>query len=518
MDTLESRPLPETEEGYLPFWSPDSRSIGFFARASLMRMDLAGGPVRTLCPAEVGRGGSWGTRGVILYAHARGAGLKRIPAAGGPPSDVLQENVAGDGVTYTAPHFLPDGNSFLYRARSLSGSVDAVLLSSLDAPTEQRQLLASASAAVYAPRQRTGWFGNSPGHVIFVQGGSVMAQTFDVSSRELLRDPFVLATQSRNTVGMAALSASTNGTVVYESGQGGVSLVWRERNGSQVEAFSSSGSGLGSPSLSPDGTRIAYGRLETANNWDIWVKDRARGTDSRFTVKPGADIYAVWSATGEDIVYSSVTGLNLQLYRRSASGAGEPEKLTDLQTSPRPTDWSSDGQFVLFHTGGQFDLMAMQISGEKKIFPVVATPFTEMQGRFSPGGQGPPKWFAYVSDESGTQQVYVQAFVPGSPASGARTQISTNGGTEPRWRRDGKELYYLSFDGKMIAVPVKPDGTRFEAGTPVSLFATTARPFAPGGWSYDVSRDGQRFLLLEPGSSQSDPITVIVNWEAALKQ
>jgi Tol biopolymer transport system component len=271
----------------------------------------------------------------------------------------------------------------------------------------------------------------------------------------------------------------------------------------------------GSPSLSPDGRRLSFGH-EEGGNLDIWIHDLGRATRTRLTFDPSLDAYSVWSPGGEELLYYSDNSQTL--YKKKSNGGGEAEVFLAAGLLPGlASDWSKDGKFILLNRAGDFFALAM--TAERKPVPLLNTPFTELHGRFSPSKSGPPKWFAYDSDESGARQVFVQPFSPGQPASGARSLISTNGGSEPRWRADGKELYYLSPDRRLMAVSVKADGPVFEAGPPVPLFETTARPLANLGWSYDVTPDGQRFILMEPATETSTaPIVVVVNWQAGLKR
>ena len=366
------------------------------------------------------------------------------------------------------------------------------------------------------------WWSSGHGHVLFVHDGTLMAQPIDAKGLAPVGDAFPVAesvTYQGSGLHKAEYTISANGMLVYRSATGMrmSGCCGATSRGKEIGSLGA-GSDVYAPRLSLDGKRVAFSRRDGSNT-DIWVAELEGNTTTRFTFDPGYDSYPVWSPDGASIAFSSAAAGPLNLYRKSSSGAGNPERLTNSPLTQYAVDWSGDGRFLMYVEVGQetgFDLMVLPMSAGEKPFVFLRTKFQETQGSFSPGA---PRWIAYASDESGVLEIYVQAFTPGQPATGARWQVSSGGGREPRWRGDGKELYYLSLDGKVMAVSVRTDGAAFQYSAPKVLFTlfTLAQGFTYG--TYHVTRDGRRFLFVEPAAeAESQPLTLVTNWLAAAKR
>ena len=514
MDDGQERPLPGTERARHPFWSPDSRFVGFFADGKLKKIDVNGGPAQTLCNAPNERGAAWNTEGIILFGSL-GAGIQRVSAAGGPPVPVTHPP-SGGGVSHMWPSFLPDGKQFLYS--NLSGSIEqkGVYATSLDAPDAAKRLIPQLSNAVYAPaRPSSGLLSSDKGYLLFHREGALIAQRFLPGRLELIGESLPIAERvSISPAGMSAdFSVSRDGTLIYAAGAGSqYQLTWRDRSGRKLGTVGEPGA-VNFPALSRDGKRLAFRRIDATGNYDIWIAELSRSTTTRFTFETTIDSFPAWSPDGSWLAFSSSTAGSFTIKRKPASGAGEPEALID---GSYLSEWSPDGRYLLLYDSSQngFDIHLLPLTGERKRRTLVGSKFNETHPRLSSDG----RWVAYVSDESGTREVYVQRFDPDQPASG-RWQVSLSGGGEPRWRGDGGELYYLSLDGKMMAVAVKGSGDHFEAATPQPLFETPAESSSNIIWDYDVTRDGQRFIIAEPvAGGEARPLSVLLNWQAGVKR
>jgi serine/threonine protein kinase/Tol biopolymer transport system component len=499
LDALVAQPLAGTDDAIQPFWSPDSRFIGFFAGGKLKKIEVMGGPPSTLCNALNGRGGAWNRDDVIIFAPDNRSGLSRVSAAGGEPSPVTTLDSSRQESTHRFPQFLPDGRHFLYFARSIQHENSAIYVSSLDQPPAKR-IISTDTNVAYAP----------PGYLLFTRDTALMAQAFDVASLGLTGAPFPVAEhvgrlRSNNE---AYFSVSETGALVYQSGGTVKSqLVWIDRSGKQLGAPGPPGE-YSFPALSPDEKRVAMDRDDPqTGTFDIWLLDLARGIPSRFTFDPANDVYPVWSPDGSHIVFGSNRDGAYGLYQKSSSGAGSEEAISKPSERGYPTDWSLDGRFILYTQTGPdtlWDLWVIPLFGDRQPIPFLQTKFDETNGVFSPDG----KWIAYESDDSGTSQVWVQSFPAGS-----KWQVSNEGGGEPRFRRDGKELFYLAANGKLMAVEVKANTSGLEFSAPKPLFDTHSQN------RYSVTADGQRFLINKPvEESASAPITVILNWTAEAKR
>jgi serine/threonine protein kinase len=508
MDSAALHRLPGTEGANYPFWSPDSRVIAFFAGGKLKKIEASGGPAQALCDAPNARGGTWSASGNIVYApRQQDAGLSRCPVSGGTEAPVTELDRAAGENTHRMPWFLPDGVHFLYTARNNEAEKNAVYAGQLDSKIRKRILTASSNA-VYAP----------PGYLLFVRDRILLAQPFDAAKLETTGDAVPLADEVTydplNLVGR--FSASQSGVLVYATGieAGSAQLTWFDRSGKPLGTFGAPSIFL-TPAISPDGSTVAYGRLEpqTGRN-DIWLHDLSRDTDSRFTSDSRPSRYPVWSPDGAHIAFSSIRVPGGILWQK-AVGGGAPDEVLDKEArgnSPQTMDWSRDGRYIIgvsTDAKTKDDVWVWPLKDGKpggKPFPYLHTEFNERFPKLSPDGH----CLAYSSDETQREEVYVQSF----PTPGHIVPISNEGGSRPIWSRDGKKLFYISADQKMMEVPVKT-GATCEASVPTDLFDVRLRS---GNEWFDVGRDGRFLIPSEVGQSAASPLTVVVNWQAGLKK
>jgi Tol biopolymer transport system component len=512
LDSLTAQPLAGTDGASYPFWSPDSRSIAYSTQGKLMRVSAAGGPSQTLCPFSgqniVGRGGAWTRDDVIFFNNGPGP-LFRISSAGGQPSPVVP--LAVGVTTYSFPTLLPDERHLLAYGQSGSEEKSGVYVLSVDTG-DARRLMPANTGAIYA---------QEAAQVLFVRQGTLFAQPFDSRRRALSGEPVVVAERVEDSAipGVLAFSISGNGVLVYGASaiSGGLQLNWVDRQGKITQSAAPLANYRGID-LSPDGTRVAAHRQERAQQGDVWVTELTRGTTSRFTFDAAQENSSpVWSPDGQSIAYASLRGGKWGLYRKASNNAGSEEQLFESRDTVLPQSWSPDGQSIVYtqFSSRAPDLWRLPLTGDRKPVVLLDSPFVETFGQVSPDG----RWLAYTSNETGTGEVYVQPFGGGS----GKWQVSTSGGSYPRWRRDGRELFYLSFVGqKMMAVEITPAGDRFEAGKPAALFDSGFFNLIHIGpyYGYSVSPDGQRFLIAQPPSAGGQltlpPLVVVINWTAAL--
>ena len=511
LNSLDAQPLAGTEGGFNPFWSPDSRSIGFFAAGKLRRVDLSGGAPQALCDAPSNPSGTWSRDGVIIFSRGIADGLYRVPAAGGTPVRITEVDASRNELDHAWPYFLPDGRHFLYLARNAQPENSAIYVGALDAK-ETKRLLQIHSSVAYSP----------PGYLLFVRESTLMAQRFDADRLELKGDAFPIAEQAaRNPLnGLAFFSVSENGRLALRTGALALSqLIWFDRTGKHLGALTPPGN-YSAPSLSPDEKTVAVGRsdFQTITMSDIWLIDLERGAQIRLTTDPGSDTYPTWSPGGDRIVFVSTRDLT-SIYQKPLTGAGTEEALLTSGGMKVSPDWSPDGRFILYaqlNPTTNVDLFLLPLSGERKPEPFLQTKFIEAQGRFSPDG----RWVAYISNETGQFEVYVQSF----PATGGKVPISTGGGSQPQWRADGRELYYYTPDRNLMAVEVSGEGSTLKVGVARPLFqirvggAGVAGGF-PGIGYYTPAHDGKRFLVAgSPEAPERQQISVFLNWTADLKR
>ena len=497
LDSIVSRPLSGTAGASLPFWSPDSRSIGFYADGSLKRIDLAGGLVRGLGKALFGFGGAWNRDGAILMVQSPASPILRTSADGTTPVEITR--LDGKQRGHAQPRFLPDERHFLYFVQG-TPDVRGAYVGQLDEPGTRR-LFDADSAAVYIS-----------GHLLFVRRATLFAQPFNLSRLEPSGEPFPVADDVSGSQ-LAGVSASAGGVLAFRTGTVSVErqFVWLDRSGKALGAVGDAATEKLFPSASPDLGQLAFFSLVNGNV-DIWLLDTRRSLLTRFTDDVGIDIFPVWSRDGSRIVFSSDRNGKPGLYEKSTTGADTEELLLPGPESGNvvPSDWSPRDDVLLFQRDEDLWALPMR-GGERKPFALTQTEFEEREGKFSPDG----RWIAYVSNSSGPFEVYIQPF----PGPGQQVRVSTRGGAQVQWRADGRELFYIALDGKLMAVPidVSANGQSITPGIPVPLFTTrVGRIIGPGGSGpqYVVSADGQRFLmttLVQDGSSS--PIRVIVNWK-----
>jgi serine/threonine protein kinase len=497
----EAKTVANTEGANFPFWSADGKSIGFFADGKLKRLDLAGGPIQTLCDAPTGRGGTWNLRGDILFTPSGhlGVGLYRISASGGTPTQVTVPDKTQDKDSDRWPMFLPDGIHYLYSSIDLSGQqqLSSVYVGQLD--SDQKELLTKTRSNVAYV---------APGYLLFYRDQTLFSQRFDAKAIQLSGDPVPILNdvQYSSRISKAVYAAGNNHLLVAQtgSGAGDSELLWFDRKGQEIGM--AVGSGIhGNISLSPDGKAVATDTNDpVSQNTDIWTHDFASHSARHLTFDPAIDTLPIWSPDGSRMIFASNRGVTFNLYVKDTNGAREEKEIPQDGPDRFATDWSRDGKYVLYERGA--DLWYMSLPEETPTLFLKASS-TLRGGRLSPDG----KWVAYASTESGRWETYVTSF----PEAHGKWQISTSGGSQPKWRGDGKELFYLSGDGKIMAVQVKT-GANFDAGSPVELFQADAREMVATSeeFSYDVSKDGQKFLINTQIKTAQTPMSVVLNWDS----
>ena len=506
LDSLTMYPLSGTEGGMYPFWSPDSRSIAFYAEGKLKKIDVSGGPAQTLCDAGVGSGGTWSANGVIVFSPDTASSLYRISSSGGLQERITTLDETRQEVSHKHPQFLPDQKHFLFLAQSARAENSAIYIGALDSK-EIKLVVNTRARARYMP----------PGYLLFLRDRTLMAQSFDANQLTLAGEPFPLAEHVgfNAVLGNAAFSVSENGSFTYMTGSiGGGQPGLYSRDGKRISSVGPPGEYF-NLYLSPDEKRVAVAVSDPQTGArDVSLLDIASGTPTRFTFSLSEDFLPVWSPDGTRIVFSSDREGPGNLYQKSASGAGNEELLFQSTERKWPGDWSRDGRFIICTNRSpttKDDLWVLPMTGDQKPFLYLQSLNNEDHPRFSPDG----RFVAYTSDERGKWEVYVQTF----PASGGKWIVSVNGGAQPRWRRDGKELFFIAPDRKMMAADVKLEGSVFEAGVPKVLFQTNVVSYPNPRNVYDVSADGQRFIIVTPPEeTSSTPIIVVANWTTDLKR
>jgi Tol biopolymer transport system component len=502
------RSLAETEGADYPFWSPDGKSIGFFADGKMKKLELSSGQVRMICDAPAGRGGTWNKDDLIVFSpYSRQAGLYRVTAAGGTPQMITQPDPSRRETSHRWPMFLPDGKHFLFMAATFSGfkDVDAVFVGSLDSKQTKFIVAADANPA-YA----------EPGFLIYYRDKKLLAQPFDAQSLTLKREPVDLLSEIQyvRQVKKVAFAVSNDGLLLVQEGGPGVvgysQPKWFDRSGKGLGALDKPGV-YGNVAIAPNDVTVAADRIDFPSlNMDIWAYPAWReSTSRRLTFDPGYDGAAVWSPDGSEILFSSNRQVTMDLYIKKADGGQEERNIFHDPYNKLANDWSRDGKYILYRHADELQyatLPGLTSNAYLKGSGILRN------GQFSPDG----KWVAYNSNETGKWEIYVTSF----PEPHGKWQISTTGGEQPRWRGDGKELFYLSSDGRMMGVPVST-GASFSSGTPVALFQ--ANPAVPVSYlnifDYAVTRDGQRFLIntvMKP--EQRIPMAVVLNWNVGMKK
>jgi Tol biopolymer transport system component/predicted Ser/Thr protein kinase len=490
LGTLAAQPLSGTETADRPFWSPDSRFLGFFADGKLKKIEASGGPPQVLCDAPAPFGGAWSSDGVIVFAPRELDALYRVAATGGTPAVVTKLSPREEAHRF--PSFLPDGRRFLFLADSWRTEDHTIRIGSLDS-LESEVLMQAVSNPVFAP----------PSHIFFVRGGSLLAQRFDGKQRKLVGEPAAVGEQIAgiNTNHYFDYSVSATGVLVYRTENPEQRLVWIDREGRRLGTVGESAR-FSDIDLSPDGERLVYGGIDPDGRpGNLWIVDLSRGTTSRLTSGSASEFDPIWSPDGRRIFFSSMRSGQGDLYERPSSPSGADQLVLQTPDQKWPVSWSSDGRLLFENLSPKTkdDLWILPASGDRKPVPVLQSTFREQYGQFSPDG----RWIAYVSDESGRDEVYVQS----STDAALRMQVSSGGGWRPRWRGDGQELFYLG-GGKLLSVEVKTVPA-LQTGAPKELFR------APPGVDYAVARDGQRFLFAAGVDEAPAPPTVVLHWNAS---
>jgi Tol biopolymer transport system component len=494
-------PLAGTEGAAQPFWSPDSRSIGFLVPGSLKRLDLDGGQPQTLASFSGNplSSGSWSSKGVILFSSGGGGSLFRVAASGGATTALPLLGA----IANLFPVFLPDGLHFVFSS-AVSNTEAVSYLGSLGGGAAVRLTsdgAIDASPMAYLP---SGW-------LLWIRGGTLVAQRLDVARGSLVGEPVSLAD------GVVNVSASATGVVAYRvSGGRQRQLTWVDRSGAVRGTVGPPEGSLDAPRVSPDGRQVAFSR-ETQGKRDIWVQGDAHA--SRMTFGSGASDYPVWSPDGSRLAFESGVGTTAGFYQKPTNGAQAQESLLLSQKGQYLSSWSADGQYLLYFrlvSGSAIDLWVLPMTGTRKPFAFLQSSFEKVWGQFSPDG----RWVAYESNESGQNEIYVRRFVvPGdaadsTAAQAGQWQVSTAGGIFPMWRADGKELFYIDQAGMMMAAPITVTASAAVPGTPVTLFQTNILGGGTDneqGRQYDVAPDG-RFMINRVLDSAATPITLILNW------
>ncbi len=500
LSALAAQPLAGTEGTTRPFWSPDSRFIGFFAGGKLMKVDVGGGPPTKICDAPTGADGTWSPEGVILYDGTGADPIHRVSAAGGAPVVAVKADAGRKETQIGWPEFLPDGRHFMYMCINAKVDDSAYRIGSLDS-TETKAFAPAQTMLTYAP----------PGYLLFVRDRTLVAQRFDAKAIKTLGEPVPLAEQiGTDAVGLARFSVSRDGILAYRTGESGNRLVWVDRSGKELETLGDPGE-YGEPDLSANGDRLAFDLLDLrANKTDIWIRDIGRGVNSRFTFAPGNAFSPLFSPRGDTIVFASDRDGAPGLYEKAANGQGDEKLIAKMEELVIPVSFSPDGSILAYQVRNQktgWDIVMLPMTGDRKPVTFAGAAFNENGPHFSPDG----RFIAYMSNESGRQEIYAQSY----PGPGGKWQISNTGGSDPHWRADGKELYYRSPDQKLMAVEIR-GGASLEAGIPRPLFVgrvhigNARNKVLPAG-------DGQRFLFVAPlGRDAMNPTTVVLNWFAGL--
>jgi Tol biopolymer transport system component/predicted Ser/Thr protein kinase len=505
VDQFEAKPVPGTENGEAPFFSPDGEWLGFIADGKLKKVPLRGGPPFAICDVQIAAKASWGKNGYIVVLPIFGTGLSLVSANGGTPSVLTNLDLSRSERVHTSPEFLPTGDAVLFTIwTGVSFERPRIAVLSLK-NHQQKVLIDGATSPHYV----------STGHLVYEQGGSLFAVPFDISHLELSGTPVRLSSSPQMSIGQiteAQLAVSATGTMAYVPGPDTTdldrTLVWVNRKGVAVPA-SDVHRPYASPRISPDGRRIAVSILESGN-YQIWIYDLERHTLSRLTHEK-SNAMGVWSPDGKQIAFGSNLSGSTNIYAVSADGNSSPERLTSGQFAQLPNSWSKDNALLWTEVDPTTVGDIWVLSPHENAHPISLrkTPFDEFEPAFSPDG----RFIAYVSNDSGTYEVYVQTY------SGPyrRWQISTRGGFEPVWAKDGRELFYL-VNNKMIAVPVKFEAG-FHLGKPQTLFEASYEPGLDGFPPYDVSADGKRFLFVKPNKGQptANEIDVTVGWATELQ-
>ncbi len=496
----DARSLPGTEGASFPFWSPDGKSVGFFAEGKLKRIDVPGGRVQVLADAPTGRGGAWSKDGVILYTPTGRlrSQIFRVPASGGTSALEVGYLPGLGGGSQRWPVFLPDGKHYLFLSATIAkrGENDGIYVGSLGS-NEHHLVVKTDSNAVYA----------DPGYLLYMRDRAILAQKFDPKTAQVSGDPVAVASDMQfwPRIMHATFSATNTDVLLVQKGGNVMTsrLVWFDRAGKQLGAVADAAV-YANPTVQANGKAVAYDRTDAGSlNTDVWTNNLEGSAAKRLTFDPALDAMPLWSPDGTQVVFTSSRGTAFDLYLKEANGAQEEKLIFESNVDKYPNSWSRDGKYILFTEGPDLKYLTVPMM---KSTMFVKAPATFRNGAFSPDG----KWVAYASNESGRWEVYVTSF----PEAHGRWQVSNAGGEQPKWRGDGKELFYLGEDARLMAAPVKT-GAGFDIGTPVELFQTNPKETAATSeqFTYDVTPDGQRILVNTIVAGRDvQPMTVVLHW------
>ena len=498
-DSVEDHPLAGTADAAFPFWSPDSRNLGFFAQGKLKRIDLTGGPPQALCDAPQGRGGAWNAEGEIVFAPDAFGPLFRISAAGGAPRRLAPPDASRGTRAQRWPHFLPDGRHFLYWALAQTPQESGTFVGTVESPGI-RALIPGGSAAVF-----------SSGTLLYVRGNLLLGQPFDPLRLELTGEARPIAEGAGWSADRGpSFSVSTNGVLAYgTAADPKTRLVWFDRSGKMVGQAGDPGI-IETFSLSPDGARAVVARRESEDGPSaLWALEFARGVSMRLTFGPLSNSSPLWSPDGSRILFSTGRDAGSGVFQLPANGSGKEELLLQAPGAVTVDSWSPDGRVIAYTAvdakGGSAIWALPLAGGERKPMPILQDNFRVSQASFSPDA----RWIAYVSNESGRDEVYVRGF----PSEEGKWLISASGGTRPYWRRDGRELFYMSPEGMLTAVEIAATAAGFRPGVSHPLFHTVGRT------AFGAAADGKRFLMQAPLEEGSPPaINVVLNWPQQLRK
>jgi serine/threonine protein kinase len=512
MNSTDADPVPGTDGAAHPFWAPDSQAIGFFTDKKLKRVTLGRELPHTVCDVTQGRGGTWSSNGLIVFTPSYSDGLYSVPSTGGSLRSISRLDRSRQENSHRWPHFLPDGRHFMYFVRSARPDVRGVYIGSLDSHVSRR-LLNSDSGALYAPA-----WGNLPAHVLFVRNSRLMAQAFDTRQLEVMGDAFPLAESFdfNADTSCSPMSVSSNGVLTYSFSQPpSPQLSWYDKSGKLLEQMSDA-IGLRYFRLAPSGSSVVVERLNLlAGTSSVWLLEPARSVFSRITSGHDSNYAPIWSPDEKRIAFTSDRDSSLDLYERTLEGSDRDTPLLRSDQIKVPTDWSSDGAFLLYDSRDPktgWDIWVLALNNSSKPSPVLQTEFDERQAQFSPD----TKWIAYVSNETGSNEIYVRRVAPPT----GKWQISTQGGSQPRWSLSGRELFYVSTNHKLMSVEVSLTPL-FRTTVPRTIMALPAP--SPGGvvagYEFDLARDGKRILVRDMAVKATPAsLTVVVNWPSQLRR
>ena len=513
LDSLVTQELSNTDGATFPFWSPDSQWIAFFAGGKLRKIPAVGGDVQSICDAPTfGRGGSWNSHGVIVFAPSALGPLFRVSANGGTPAQVTQLDSSTGETTHRYPSFLPDGEHFLYLARQISESKPHdVYVGSLNSTTRTKVLEGTSDAKYVAP-----------GYLLFLSKSTVYAQHFDAQTLRVTGEAAPLATNVARNFGnlWSGMDVSSAGQLVYRSNGGApdTELITMDASGQIVTTLATE-NGVLSLRFSPDGRKLAVAQANISGDVNsVWLYDLPHDLQSRLPLEPlepGFRLNLVWAPDGSQLVFASSSTGNYNLYLKSVNGSSEEKPLHPSEDDERPQSWSPDGKYLVFDRRapsrqGISEIQIYPFDGDHKPYSLLNAAYANYGGQVSPDGH----WIAFVTSQTGRPEVYVSNF----PKPTGKWQISSTGGLTPRWRRDGKELFYATLDGILMAVEVTPGKNDFTVGAskPMSQKPVSVRVSAYDA-IYDVSPDGRRLAVarVKKGSLHA-PLTLLSNWSHAL--